>query len=125
MNKEVRFAVLATLCAIGIFGLYLLFRGPAQRPVIILTDPPSDGGVRMTRPQLAALGTVVDPLTLKTGVSGTVNVTAGYVVGLSAVAATGDAGNATITITPNGPAITDGAAIVQPAIQSLLDTHIR
>ena len=95
------------------------------RPVTILTDCPDDAGVKPSAsPKLASLaGTIVDPLVFATGVSGTYTVPRGYVVGLSAIAsATADGGldsggvGATVTITPNGPNITDGAAVTQPPI---------
>lgn len=97
--------------------------------VTVLADCPDDAGVKPSHPvKLASLGTVVDPLVFASGVSGTYTVPRGYVVALSAVASTitdagggtdaGDAGivGATVTITPNGPAITDSAVVTQPPI---------
>jgi hypothetical protein len=63
----------------------------------------------------SGVGVVVDPLVIATGTNGTYTVTKGYITNLSAVAqAAADAGNATVLITPTGPAVTDGAA--QPVI---------
>jgi hypothetical protein len=69
----------------------------------------------------ASAATIVDPFVVATGISGSYTVPRGYVVSISAVAANGlpeagiDAGGyGTITITPNGPTITD--ASTQPPI---------
>lgn len=71
----------------------------------------------------ASAVTIVDPFVVATGISGSYTVPRGYVVSISAVAANGlpeagiDAGGyGTITITPNGPSITDGSAVTQPPI---------
>ena len=121
-------AVAIVLCLIGL--AIWAFPAPSHavidtRPVTILADCPDDAGVKPSAsPRLmSALGTVVDPLVFATGVSGTYTVPRGYVVGLSAIASANPDGGldsggvgATVTITPNGPSITDGAAVTQPPI---------
>jgi hypothetical protein len=89
---------------------------PPPPPLVATRDT-----LRQT-PMMAA-ATVVDPFVVATGVSGTYTVPRGYVVSISAVAASGladagiDAGGyGTITITPDGPSITDGSAVTQPPI---------
>jgi hypothetical protein len=80
-------------------------------------DPLKEGVVK------ASVSTIVDPMVLATGISGSYTVPRGYVTSISAVASSGladagiDAGGyGTITITPNGPGVTDGSAVVQPPI---------
>lgn len=135
MNKYKLLAIVSCLFLIGLLG-YSIWGMPTPkapvdlRPVTVLADCPDDAGVKLSAsPKFASLnGTVVDPLVFASGTAGTYTVTRGYVVALSAVASTvtdagggadaGDSGivGATVTITPNGPGITDGSAVTQPPI---------
>ncbi len=132
------------ILGVGIAGLVVLMTmWLALRPSPSLNQIPwPDGGRRLVSDWDAAVadngiiqrpvraistltGTIVDPLTLATGVSGTYTVPRGYVVGFSAVADGnaeaggvdgGIGGYATIVITPNGPSVTDSALVTQPPI---------
>ena|SRR5579864_5338691 len=128
-SELLRVAAVTVTMIVVAGGIVLGARPRAEAPVTVLADCPDDAGVKPSSPvRLASLGTVVDPLTFASGSSGTFTVPRGYVVGMSAVASTvvdggggvdaGDAGivGATVTITPNGPSVTDGAAVTQPPI---------
>jgi hypothetical protein len=131
VNFAFKWVIVSRSLALGLFlGILVLFCWSAGQkttaPVDLrpVTDP-DDAGVSH-RSVMAALGTnVVSPLTFQTGVSGTVTVAKGYVVGISAVASGSlpeggvgvDGGSyATVQITPSGPNVADGATVVQPLI---------
>jgi hypothetical protein len=130
-----RLAEIAACLAILAFGAWLAYTSNTppittiptieSHPVTVISDCADEAGVKVSSSpvKMAALGTIVDPLVFATGVSGAYTVPRGYVVGLSAIASTNPDGGldsggvgATVTITPNGPNITDGAAVTQPPI---------